>query len=84
VATRGWESGNEKLKCVSFKLWAGLNGAIFPYGGQDPCLLHMEAQENKLKISKKSITLDLNYKVKGSSIVSPVSAPPFWHKAKRN
>ena len=75
VATRGWGRGNEKLKSVSCKLWAGLNGAIFPCWGQDPCLLHMETQENKLKISKKLIILDLNYKVKSSSIVSPVSAP---------
>ena len=27
---QGLGKWKEKLKCVSFKLWAGLNGAIFP------------------------------------------------------
>ena len=75
MATRGWGRGSEKLQYASFKLGAGLNEPIFPFWGQDPCLFHMEAQENKLKISKKLTILDLNYEVQSSSTVSPVSAP---------
>lgn len=48
------------IKYISLKPWAGLNGAIFPCLGQDPCLLYVEAQENQLKMSKKSITPSFN------------------------
>ena len=75
VATRDWGRGNEKLKSVSFKLWAGLNGAIFPWG-QDPCLLHMETQGNKRNISKKSLTLDLNNEAQSSSTSAQPPHPP--------
>ena len=70
VPTTGWGRGNEKSKSVSFKPWARLNGALFPCWDQDPCLLHMEAQENQFKISKKSIILDCNDEVQSKVLLS--------------
>ena len=70
VPTGGWGRENKTLKYMFFKLWAGLNGAIFPCWGQDPCLLHMKAQENQFKIPKKSIILDPDDEVQSKVLVS--------------